>query len=64
MCIKEVEKYPWHLANVLHHLKTQKMCDDAISTEPYLLQYVSVCFINLKEMWYEDFEDWDKFGEW
>ena len=64
MCITAVETYPWHLAHVPNHFKTQEICNDAGCEDWYSLEFVPDCYVKLQEMWYEDFDNDDELIEW
>ena len=56
MCIKAVKVDLCQLYDVSDHFKTQKMCDAAVSKDPYSLQYGPDWFVTQEQVkiWHGD----------
>ena len=44
ICDKDVEKYPWSLAEVSYHFKTQEMCNKVVEKDLCSFMNVPDCF--------------------
>ena len=66
MCIKAVEKDPWHLYYVPDHFKTQKMYDDAVWGDPFFLWFFPDWFVTQEQvkLWHDYDDYYDKLIGW
>ena len=67
MCIKAVEKDPWHLYYVPDHFKTQKIYDDAVWRDPFSLWFFPEWFVTQEQvkLWHDyDYYYYDKLIGW